>query len=166
MNKAIKHFLVTIEPGIFTTGRQLYYGFREKLSPTGGSYDLENVVFGLGTGIKPQTINLRKSMNFVLGDLSRIRTEVFNTSPMYRQNLTKKEIVEQFIKEQRDAFRAQQRIHRALTTMIKLSLDEDEIYDEADRRKTISDETIDLILEGSFKPVKYSVGRFDRDWET
>jgi len=140
---------------------QLYYGFREKLSPTGGSYDLENVVFGLGTGIKPQTINLRKSMNFVLGDLSRIRTEVFKTSPLYKQNMSKKEIIEQFIKEQRDAFKAQQKVYRSLNTMIKLSLDEDEIYDEAERRKTISDETIDLILEGEFKPVKYSEGRFE-----
>ncbi len=161
ISKAIKHFLLSVEPGAFTTGRQLYYGFKEKLSPTGGSYDLENVVFGLGTGIKPQTVNLRKSMNFVLGDLSRIRTEVFRTSPLYRQNMTKKEMIEQFIKEQRDAFKAQQKVYRALNTMIKLSLDEDEIYDEAERRKTISDETIDLILEGAFKPVKYSEGRFE-----
>ena len=156
-----------MEPGAFTTARQLYYGFREKLSPTGAAYDLENVVFGLGTGIKPQTVNLRRSMNFVLGDLSAIRTEVFETSPLYRQNMSKKEILEQFIKEQRDAFKAQQKIHRALKTMIKLTLDEDEIYDEAERRKTISDETIDLIIEGSFKPVKYSEGRFeDKIFET
>ena len=37
--------------------------------------------------------------------------------------------INQFIKEQRDAFKAQQKVHRALTTMIKLTLDEDEIYD-------------------------------------
>ena len=116
---------------------KLYYGFREKLSPTGASYDLENVVFGLGTGIKPQTVNLRKSMNFVLGDLSRIRTEAFKTSPLYRQNMSKREIIEQFIKEQRDAFKAQQKIHRALKTMIKLTLDEDEIYDEAEKEKQL-----------------------------
>ena len=45
--------------------------------------------------------------------------------------------------------------------MIKLTLDEDEIYDEAERRKTISDETIDMIIDGEFKPVKYSEGRFE-----
>ena len=39
--------------------------------------------------IKKKVKNLRRSMNFVLGDLSRIRTEVFKTSPLYRQNLTK-----------------------------------------------------------------------------
>ena len=55
--KAIKHIFRSVEPGALTTGRQAYYGFREKLSPTGASYDLENVVFGLGTGIKPQTVN-------------------------------------------------------------------------------------------------------------
>ena len=100
------------------------------------SYDLENVVFGLGTGIKPQTVNLKEVLNFYHGDLNRIRTEVPKTSPLYRQNMSKREILEQFIKEQRDAFKAQQKIHRALKTMIKLTLDEDEIYDEAERRKT------------------------------
>ena len=51
--------------------------------------------------------------------------------------------------------------------MKNLTLDEDEIYDEAERRKTISDETIDLIIDGEFKPVKYSEGRFeDKRFET
>ena len=37
-------------------------------------------------------------MNFVLGDLNKIRTEAPKTSPLYRQNMSKREILEQFIK--------------------------------------------------------------------
>ena len=54
------------------------------------SYDLEDILFGLGTGIKPQTVNLKRSSDFIIGDLNKIRTEVFKTSPLYRKNMTKR----------------------------------------------------------------------------
>ena len=87
--QSLYHILNTVEPGALTTGKQLYYGFREKLTPRGQSYDLEDVLLGLGTGIKPQRVDLKRSLDFIIGDLGKIRTEAPKTSPLYRNNLTK-----------------------------------------------------------------------------
>ena len=47
---------------------------------------------------------------------------------MYKYNRTKNEILSDFIQQQRLAFRQQQKIYRALNTMIELGLDEDFIF--------------------------------------
>ena len=49
--KSFMHLINTLEPGVVTTTKQLYYGFREKLTGTGQSYYLEDVLLGLGTGM-------------------------------------------------------------------------------------------------------------------
>ena len=43
-NKSLAHIFRSAEPGAVTTGRQLYYGFQETLTPTGGTYDIGDVL--------------------------------------------------------------------------------------------------------------------------
>jgi hypothetical protein len=157
--KSLYHILNTIEPGLLTTGRQIYYGFREKLTPKGQSYDLEDVILGLGTGIKPQRIDLKRSLDFIIGDLGKIRTEAPKTSPLYNKNLTKKEIIEEYIKIQRNAWNEQQRIYKALQTMKDLSLDEFQIIGEINKRKT-NKKMGKRVFEGIFVPINFSRPRF------
>ena len=158
------HLINTLEPGAVTTTKQLYYGFREKLTGTGQSYYLEDVLLGLGTGVKPQTVKLKRSMDFIITDLKNIRTEAPQASNMYKYNRTKNEILSDFIQQQRLAFRQQQKIYRALNTMIELGLDEDFIFDEAEIRRLPSGQ-IDLALDGEFSPLKYSAARFEEKIE-
>ena len=158
------HLLETVAPGAYTTGKQLYYGFREKLTGTGQSYDLEDVLLGLGTGIKPQKVDLKRSMEFIVSDLKKIRTEAPKGSDMYKLNRTKDEIVKDFIKQQRFAFREQQRIYNAFKTMTDIGLDEDYIFDEADERRLPSGQ-IDMAVDGEFKPLTFSIPRFDEKIE-
>ena len=157
--KSLYHILNTVEPGALTTGKQLYYGFREKLTPRGQSYDLEDVLLGLGTGIKPQRVDLKRSLDFIIGDLGKIRTEAPKTSPLYRNNLTKKEIIEEYIKIQRNAWNEQQRIYKALQTMKALSLDEFDIVREINKRGS-NKKMGKRVLDGRFVPVNFSRSRF------
>jgi len=154
-----EHLLVAMSPGAVTTAKQLYYGFREKLTGTGQSYDLEDVLLGLGTGVKPQKVNLKRSMEFIVSDLKKIRTEAPRGSDMYKLNRTKEQIKSDFIKQQRFAWREQQRIHNAFKTMIDIGLDEDFIFEEADSRKLQSGQ-IDLAVDGEFKALTFSIPRF------
>ena len=162
--KSFMHLINTLEPGAVTTTKQLYYGFREKLTGTGQSYYLEDVLLGLGTGIKPQKVDLKRSMDFIITDLKNIRTEAPQASNMYKYNRTKNEILADFIQQQRLAFRQQQKIYRALNTMIEMGLDEDFIFDEAEIRRLPSGQ-IDLVLDGEFSPLKYSAARFEEKIE-
>ena len=165
-SKSLAHLFGTfgqggaLEPGAITTARQLYYGFREKLTGTGSSYDLEDVLMGLFTGIKPLKVDLKRSMNFFVTDLKNIRTEAPQASNMYKFNRTKAEILSDFIQQQRLAWRQQQKLYQAFNTMIELGLDEDFIFDEAEARRLPSGQ-IDMSIDGEFRPLSFSIPRFE-----
>ena len=55
------------------------------------NYDLEDILMGLFTGIKPLKVDLKRSMNFFVTDLKNIRTEAPQASNMYKFNRTKAE---------------------------------------------------------------------------
>tara|TARA_B100000674_G_scaffold280146_1_gene231572 strand:- start:316 stop:4410 length:4095 start_codon:yes stop_codon:yes gene_type:complete len=157
--KSFKHILRSVEPGALTTARQAYYGFREKLTPTGQSYDLEDILFGLATGIKPLRIDLKRSADFIIGDLSKIRTEAPKTSPLYRKNMSRVDILNEYVNIQRNAFNEQARIYKAFEAMKDLSLPEKEIRKEIVKRK--SNKKLGFkVLNGKFLPVNYSTPRF------
>jgi hypothetical protein len=157
--KSFKHIIKSVEPGAVTTGRQAYYGFREQLTPTGQSYDLEDVLLGLGSGVKPLRIDLKRSSDFIIGDLNKIRTEAPKTSPLYRKNMSRRDILEEYVNIQRNAFNEQARIHKAFEAMKDLSLPEKEIRKEIIKRK--SNKKLGFkVLKGKFEPINYSVPRF------
>ena len=158
--KSAAHAGKKLEPGAFTTGRQLYSGFREQLTGTGSSYNLEDVLMGLGTGVKPIKVDLKRSMDFFITDLKNVRTEAPQASNMYKQNRSVEQIKADFIQQQRLAWRQQQRLYKAFNTMIEMGLDEDFIYDEADTRKLGSNQ-LDMSLDGEFAPLTYSEPRFE-----
>ena len=158
-NKSIAHIFKSMEPGAVTTSRQLYYGFQETLTPTGGTYDIGDVTIGLGTGIKPLRIDLKRSMDFILGDLTKIRTEAPKTSKLYRQNQSKREILEEFIAIQRNAWKEQQRIYKALAVMEMLTLPKSAIIKEGKERK-LSMKQLRAVMKGDYYPVNFSKARF------
>jgi hypothetical protein len=158
--KSLEHAAKSLEPGAVSTARQAYYGFRQRLSPTGAEYELQDVLFGLGTGVKPQVVDLRRSMEFKLGDLTKIRTEADDASKMYKFNRSPDNIVEDYIDIQRNAFREQAKVYKALQAMQELGLSRADILKEAKSRKTLSRKTINSILNGRFLPINYSDSRF------
>ncbi len=160
ITKSLAHAAKKLEPGAITTGKQLYYGFREQLTGTGSSYDLEDVLMGLGTGVKPLKVDLKRSMDFLITDLKNIRTEAPQGSNMYKQNRTVEQIKSDFIQQQRLAWRQQQRLYKAFNTMVDMGLDEDFIYDEAETRRLASGQ-IEMSIDGEFAPLKYSEPRFE-----
>ena len=104
-------------------------------------------------------------MEFIVSDLKKIRTEAPKGSDMYKLNRTKEQIKSDFIKQQRFAFREQQRIYNAFKTMTDIGLDEDYIFDEADERRLPSGQ-IDMVIDGEFKPLSFSIPRFEEKIET
>jgi len=158
-NKALKHIFKSMEPGAVSTGRQLYYGFKEELTPTGGSYDLNDVLFGLGTGIKPLKVDLHRSSDFILGDLSKVKTEAPKTSPIYKYGMSKDDIIRQYVQINRNAWNEQRRIYKALAVAQMLTLPRGSIIKEAKRRK-MSMKQVKKALKGDFLPVNFSKPRF------
>ena len=163
-DKGVDHVWKKIEPGAFPFAKQVYYGFREKLTPKGRAYDLEDTLLGLTTGVKPLTVDLANSTNFFLNDLKQVRQEASKTSTMYDLNQPKADMEKEFISIQRKAWREQQRILSAFQTMIDMGMDEDIIYDRAKVSKVPS-KHLDSLLDSEFRPVTYSKPRFEQNLE-
>ena len=161
-DKSFTHLAKSVEPGLVTTGRQAFYAFGEKLTPTGQEYDIDDILTGLGTGIKPQIVDLRKNTKFLMNDFKNVRKEAPIASNMYKFGQSKKEIIDDFIKQQRFAFAEQRRLYKAFKAMEDMGFDTDLVEDEA-KKQRVSD--IDLLLDGEFKPLKYSEPRFENKIE-
>ena len=116
-------------------------------------------MFGLATGIKPLRIDLKRSSDFIIGDLNKIRTEAPKTSPLYRQNMSRLDIINEYVNIQRNAFNEQARIYKAFEAMKDLSLPEKEIRKEIIKRKA-NKKLGFKVLNGKFLPVNYSTPRF------
>ena len=100
-------------------------------------------------------------MEFKLGDLTKIRTEADDASKIYKFNRSPDDIVQDYINIQRNAFREQAKVYKALQAMQELRFRLEETYKrEAKSRKTISRKTINAILDGRFIPVNFSETRF------
>ena len=77
-------------------------------------------------------------MEFKLGDLTKIRTEADDASKMYKFNRSPDNIVEDYIDIQRNAFREQAKVYKALQAMQELGLSRADILKEVKSRKTLS----------------------------
>ena len=159
--KSWEYFYRQLEPGAVTTLRQLYSAYTG-VPYKGRVYDQQDVLMGLATGIKPYDVDVNKTVDFLIGDYTKIRGKAFDSSKMYmtQTNNENNEIEEEFINIQRNIFREQRRIYRAFQTAQKFGVDYYTIKKAMKDRKGISRRNIMKILNGDFAPVNFSAERF------
>jgi len=90
----------------------------------GTSYDLPDLFIGLGTGVKPQRVDIGRQLDFVVSDYSRIRTDVYKGEDFYSTKDVYKRgpdvIVNEFIDIQREAFKKQKEVYNAVQAAKKI----------------------------------------------
>ena len=82
-NKSWEYFYRQLEPGAVTTLRQLYSAYTG-VPYKGRVYDQQDVLMGLATGIKPYDVDVNKTIDFLIGDYTKIRSKAFDSSKMYK----------------------------------------------------------------------------------
>jgi hypothetical protein len=159
--KRWEHIINALEPGAVTTLRQMYSAYTG-VPYKGRVYDMQDVLMGLATGIKPYEVDVNKTVDFLIGDYTKIRSKAFDGSKMYKTetNNENNEIVREFINIQNNVFREQRRIYRAFKTAQKFGVDYYTIKKEMKGRKGISRKDIRKILNGDFDPLNFSEVRF------
>ena len=107
-NKSWEHIINTLEPGAITTLKQMYSAYTG-VPYKGRVYDMQDVLMGLATGIKPYEVDVNKTIDFLVGDYTTIRSKAFQASDMYDTNTNNEngEIEEEFIRIQRKIWREQ-----------------------------------------------------------
>ena len=93
-----------MEPGAVTTLKQLYSAYTG-IPFKGRVYDEQDVLMGLATGIKPYDVDVNKSIDFLISDYTKIRTKAWEASDMYDTDAYGSEVVDDFIRIQRNIFR-------------------------------------------------------------
>ena len=123
-------------------------------------YDEQDVLMGLETGIKPYEVNVNKTIDFLINDYTKIRTKAWDASVMYNTDTYGSDVVNDFIRIQRNIFREQQRIWRAFQTAKKFGVTNSTLRKEL-RARRVSWSDIQKILSGKFDPLPYSKPRFE-----
>ena len=158
-SKRFEHLYKALEPGAVTTLRQLYSAYTG-VPYKGRVYDEQDVLMGLATGIKPYDVDVNKSIDFLISDYTKIRTKAWEASDMYDTDAYGSEVVDDFIRIQRNIFREQQRIWRAFQTAKKFGVTNSTLRKEL-RARRVSWSDIQKILSGKFDPLPYSKKRFE-----
>lgn len=159
--KGLSHLIEGIEPGIFTTGRKLYYASTNKIKPSGQSYDLTDVVLGITTGLKPQEVDLKKSMDSAIGNYKSIQSKVFEGTTLYNKDVGGEEAKEEFKNIQRKAFYEKKKFYEKIKAYENLNMDTNDIEDSLRKNKE-SYLKISEIMDGRFVPLNYSKEKFQK----
>jgi hypothetical protein len=159
-NKSWEYFYRQLEPGAVTTLRQMYSSYTG-VPYKGRVYDQQDVLMGLATGIKPYDVDVNKTVDFLIGDYTKIRSKAYQASDMYdlETNNENGEIKKEFIKIQNNIFREQRRIYRAFKTAKKFGVTNSTLRKEL-RSRNVSYSDVRKILSGRFDPLPYSKARF------
>ena len=160
-SKSWDYILNNLEPGAITTLKQIYSAYTG-IPYKGRVYDMQDVLMGLVTGIKPYDVDVNKSVDFIIGDYTKIRSKAFDASAMYDTNVNNEndEIEKEFINIQRNVWREQRRIWRAFQTAKKFGVTQSTLRKEL-RERNVSWSDIQKILSGKFDPLPYSKKRFE-----
>jgi hypothetical protein len=125
----------------------------------GRVHDMEDVLMGLATGIKPYEVDVNKSIDFLISDYTKMRTKAWQANDMYDADAYGDKVINDFIRIQRNIFREQQRIWRAFQTAKKFGVSNSTFRREL-RARNVSWTDIQKILSGKFDPLPYSKKRF------
>jgi len=158
-NKSWEYFYKQLEPGAITTLKQMYSAYTG-IPYKGRVYDMQDVLMGLATGIKPYEVDVNKTLDFLIGDYTKIRSKAFQGSVMYKTDTYGSEVTNDFIRIQGNSFREQQRIWRAFQTAKKFGVTTSTLRKEL-RDRNISWKKIQKILSGKFDVLPYSKPRFE-----
>ena len=156
--KSWDYFYRQLEPGAITTLRQLYSSYTG-VPHKGRVYDEQDVLMGLATGIKPYDVDVNKTIDFLVNDYNTIRSKAFKGSDLYDLDTYGDDVVDDFIRIQRNIFREQQRIWRAFQTAKKFGVTTSTLRKEL-RARGVSFSDVRKILSGKFDPLPYSKTRF------
>jgi len=164
--KSLKHIGDVIEPGIISTSQKVRDAITRQPSAYGTIKESSDVAIGASTGLKPFNVDILSSLDNIITDYTKIRSEVYTAEKFYTpldiRARTGDALVDEFIAVQKEAFRLQKEVYQAIQAAKKFDVDEYDIRQKFKERKGISSKTINSLMNGEFVPVNFSESRFKK----
>ena len=168
--KMFYHVAKTLEPGIITTSRKFKDAIIKQPTSSGTLRTLQDQSIGASTGLKPFDANILTSMDYIISDYGRIRTNVFKAEKFYKfdKMYTRggEVLKQEYIDIQREAWVEQRKIQDAIKAAQELGVNIDDIEDLMLERTGLGKKQIFRILDGEFIPVPYSDSLFQKKLKT
>ena len=160
MEKSWEYFYKQLEPGAINTLRQMYSAYTG-VPYKGRIYDMQDVLTGLATGVKPYDVDVNKNIDFLINDYTKIRSKAYQASDLYDTDTNNEngDIEKEFINIQRNIWREQRRIYNAFKTAKHFGVTNSTLRNEL-RARGISWSDVQKILSGKFDPIPYNKTRF------
>jgi hypothetical protein len=124
-DRAMGHFFKTIEPGIISSGRKLFYSARGDVSGVGQPLEIDTELFKLAGGSNV-TVDILGSLDFKISDFQKSFREARVAKDFFSTENFKSRGPDQLVREYREqneqAFRAQYEFYKAATAAIDSGL--------------------------------------------
>jgi hypothetical protein len=124
-DRAMGHFFKTIEPGIISSGRKLFYAARGDVSGVGQPLEVDTELFKLAGGSNV-TVDILGSLDFKISDFQKSFREARVAKDFFSTENFKSRGPEQLVREYREqneqAFRAQYEFYKAAMAAIDSGL--------------------------------------------
>jgi len=162
-DRAMGHFFKTIEPGLFSSGRKLFRALRGDVSGVGQPVEINTEVFKLmgGSNVK---VDILGSLDFKVGDfIGSFRDPKMGRRFYATDNYQSRgpdQLVNEYRKQNEDAFRAQYEFYKAAMAAIDSGLiSRMDVIRALQKRiapgsKTIPDK-INYLMSGRYTPLSY-----------
>ena len=159
-SKRWDHLISVLEPGALNTLRQMYSAYTG-VPYKGRIHDMQDVLTGLATGVKPYDVDVNKNIDFLINDYTKIRSKAYQASDLYDTDTNNEngDIEKEFINIQRNIWREQRRIYNAFKTAKLFGVTNSTLRNEL-RARGISWSDVQKILSGKFDPIPYNKTRF------
>ena len=163
--KSAAHIFTGVEPGAITTGRKVLKGAFGELRKSGEPYDLSDELTALFSGIRIIPVNIPNSMNYKIFEYQRNLRAVDDTEDFYsvqgfKSGRVGQTLVEEFKNIQKEYFDQQQKMYFVIQDALKAGVEKDEIEEIMEER--LSRKDVWRLMDGEFKPWKYSTKRFEQ----
>ena len=164
--KMFNYILRTLEPGIVTTSRKFKDAFTKQPTSSGVLRNQMDVTIGASTGLKPFDADIPNSLDYLISEYGRIRTNVFKAEKFYKFDKMYTRggdvLVQEYIDINKEAYRLQKEIYNAIQAAKKLGMSDEQIEDQFLARTGISKKVIYRLMDGEFVPVKFSESLFEK----
>ncbi len=162
-DRSMAHFFKTIEPGIISSGRKLFYSLRGDVSGVGQPLEVDTEIFKLMGGSNV-TVDIMGSLDFKISAFqqsfreARVAKDFFSTENF--QSRGPEQLVREYNEQNEQAFRAQYEFYKAAMAAIDSGLlTRTEILKALGKRLAPGSDSIPtkaiMLMNGFYTPLSY-----------
>jgi hypothetical protein len=160
--KMLTHTLNTINAGGIDQAGNVLNAATGEVRSDGTLYNLYEELVSILGGVRLSKADILTTFDFELAKYGRLRSDVFQSEGFYRvtdyQSRGPEIMANEFRNIQEEYYKEQEELYHMVMSALELGVPKDKLIEKLEQRLGFSADDVEFyLLEGKFKPVKYSL---------